>query len=79
MAVKQSEENKHNGSDIKKMESTVGTFERNEEHATYCYFRTVMLMIPFVTMVSVRFLHKTHILFNNILIFRTYLILTIII
>ena len=77
MDIKQSEEYKHNGSDMKKTESRADAFQRNEEHATYCYFRTVMLVMPFVTMVSICSLHQAHMLFNDIIFLRTDLVVII--
>ena len=60
MDTKESKENEHTGNDIKKTKSTAGVFQRNEDHATYCYFRTVMLVMPFVTMVSAAYTQTTH-------------------
>ena len=47
--------NKADG-DLKDSKSSTDVLSRTMNHALYCYFRTVMLVIPFVTMV--RFKNK---------------------
>ena len=41
----------HADGDLKDSKSSTDVLARTMNHALYCYFRTVMLVIPFVTMV----------------------------
>ena len=77
MDTKLSKENKHTGNEVKNAESTAGVFTKNEDHSNYCYFRTVMLVMPFVTMVSIN--RKTHVLVPRILICTITLMLILVI